>query len=268
MPTIAELLGEAAAGLREPFHAGDLLTWFRSNAPAVKESSIRAHIQALTGNATNRIANAPVLGTRPPVLFRLGHGLYRRWRPTDDTTPADGMELARTYLAVRPAPIDSPSGEPALPVTPREEWSWEGNVQAAAIAWLSARGWRIRRVADTGSREHGTDVVAERAGRVLHAEVKGWPSNRYVDPRRATEPKRTNPSVQARVWFADALMHALRLRDTHTGDAVAIVLPDTGTYRGLASTIAASVDRAEVAVLFVDEAGDVTTAGTAGDGLA
>jgi hypothetical protein len=49
---------------------------------------------------------------------------------------------------------------------------------------------------------------------------------------------------------------------------VAIVLPDTGTYRGLASAIAASLDRAEVAVLFVDEAGDVTAAGTAGNRLA
>jgi hypothetical protein len=264
MSTIAEMLDEAAAGLPEPFRAGELLAWFRANAPAVKESSIRAHIQALTGNSTNRRTNFPVLGARPAVLYRLEHGLYRRWRPTDTTAAPDGMESALSNLNPAPSVPVIPAGLPPA----WEEWSWEGNVQAAAISRLSARGWRIRRVADTGSREHGTDVVAERAGRILHAEVKGWPSSQYVDPRRAAEPKRTNPGVQARVWFADALMHALRLRDAHTSDAVAIVLPDTGTYRGLASAIAASLDRAEVAVLFVDEAGDVTTAGTAGDGLA
>lgn len=263
MPTIAELLGEAAAGLQEPFRAGDLLAWFRANAPGVKESSVRAHIQALTGNSTNRLANFPVLGARPAVLYRLGHGLYRRWRPTDSTAAPDAMEAAR----LNAASVVSATGGSASLTAARDEWSWEGNVQAAAISWLSARGWRIRRVADTGSREHGTDVVAERAGRILHAEVKGWPSSRYVDPRRAAEPKRTNPSVQARVWFADALMHALRLRDAHAGDAVVIVLPDTSTYRGLASAIAASLDRAEVAVLFVDEVGVVTAAGKAGSGL-
>lgn len=263
MPTISELVGQAAAALQEPFRAGDLLAWFRANAPSVKESSVRAHIQALTGNSTNRLANFPVLGARPAVLYRLDHGLYRRWRPTDTTAAPDGMEVARLNArsVAQVAPIS------ANLTAAREEWSWEGNVQAAVISWLSACGWRIRRVADTGSREHGTDVVAERAGRVLHAEVKGWPSSQYVDPRRAAEQKRTSPSAQARVWFADALMHALRLRDAHIGDAVAIVLPDTGTYRGLASAIEASLDRAEVALLFVNEAGVVTTAGTAGDAL-
>jgi hypothetical protein len=263
VPTIAELVGEAAAGLQEPFRAGDLLAWFRANAPGVKESSVRAHIQALTGNSTNRLANFPVLGARPAVLYRLDHGLYRRWRSTDTTAAPDSMEVARLNASSVALVTQISTNLTAA----REEWSWEGNVQAAAISWLSARGWRIRRVADTGSREHGTDVIAERDGRMLHAEVKGWPSGRYVDPRRVAEPKRTNPSVQARVWFADALMHALRLRDSHTGDAVAIVLPDTGTYRGLASAIAASLNNADVAVLFVDQAGAVTMAGAAGAGL-
>jgi hypothetical protein len=55
-------------------------------------------------------------------------------------------------------------------------------VQAALIGHLAAANWRIRRAADTRSKEHGTDVVAERDGRLPHVEVKGWPSTKCVDP--------------------------------------------------------------------------------------
>lgn len=132
-------------------------------------------------------------------------------------------------------------------------------MQSTVIAWLAARGWSIRRAADTRSREHGTDIVAERVGRSLHVEVKGWPSSRYADPARREEQKRTTPSVQARVWFADAVLHGLRLRDAHPDDDVAIALPDTTTYRGLAESIRFSLTRTELIVLLVSETGDVVS---------
>ncbi len=168
MPTIAAMLAEAAAALPEPFSAAQVLRWFRDHYPHVKDTSLRAHIQALTGNAVNRVQNAPVLGTRPPVLFRVSHGLYRRWRPEDYV---NGAAAPPSWPEVRPAPPprSAPAGTTA---DAREEWSWEGNVQAALIGHLAAAGGRIRRVADTRSKEHGTDVVAERDGRLLHVESR------------------------------------------------------------------------------------------------
>ena len=252
MPTIAAMLAEAAAALPEPFSAAQISRWFRDHYPAVKETSLRAHIQALTGNATNRLQNAPVLGARPPVLFRIDHGLYRRWRPED-------------HLNVGAAPPSVPEVRPTMPSPPtpdrtpadaREEWSWEGNVQAALIGHLAAAGWRIRRVADTRSKEHGTDVVAQRDGRVLHVEVKGWPSRKYVDPARAHEAKKT-PPLQARVWFGDALLHGMRLRSEHPTDDVALCLPDTGTYRRLATVILLALTHARLRLLLVSENGAV-----------
>lgn len=135
----------------------------------------------------------------------------------------------------------------------REEWAWEGNVQAVLVRHLAGAGWRIRRVADTRSKEHGTDVVAERNGRLLHVEVKGWPSTMYVDPARASEVKRTPPALQARVWFGDALLHGMRLRSEFPTDDVALCLPDIGTYRRPATVIQPALMLARLRVLLVNE---------------
>ncbi len=130
-------------------------------------------------------------------------------------------------------------------------------MQAALIRHLAAAGWRIRRVADTHSKEHGTDVVAERDGRLLHVEVKGWPSTKYVDAARAHEAKKTPPALQARVWFGDALLHGMRLRSEHPVDDVALCLPNTGTYRRLATVIQPALTHARLRVLLVSENGAV-----------
>lgn len=253
MATIAELLARAARDLDEPFRAGEILDWFRAHAPSTKQTSIRAHIQALTGNATNRLENAPVIGARPAVLYRLDHGLYRRWRPTDSPETPVQEPPTRVSLPTVAGPTPNVNDVDAL-----HEWSWEGNVQSAVIGWLARNHWLIRRAADTRGREHGTDIVAERDRRTLHIEVKGWPSTKYVDPARSGEQKRTPPSLQARTWFADAPLQGMRLRNSHPEDDVAIAMPDTATYRGLASSVQFSLARAQVTILLVNEAGEVT----------
>ena len=101
----------------------------------------------------------------------------------------------------------------------------------------------------------------------MHAEVKGWPSANYVDPRRADEQKRSTASGQARVWFADALMHAMRLRNANPYDDVAIVLPRTTTYEALTRAILDSLHAIKVAVLFVDQDGQVETVGQAAQAI-
>ncbi len=63
--------------------------------------------------------------------------------------------------------------------------------------------------ANTRTKAPGVDVLACRDGRLLGAEVKGWPGKRYADPRRAAEIKPTQPSTQAGHWFSQALMKAM-----------------------------------------------------------
>jgi hypothetical protein len=126
----------------------------------------------------------------------------------------------------RPPPLVAQS-------TPSHGWPWEGHVQSLFAAFLHAHGWLLTSMADTSSRGRGVDVLARKGTRQLGAEVKGWPSTRYADPRRAAEAKRTQPTTQAGHWFSQAVVKAMMLLDTHPGHESLVVVPDYPRYRAM-----------------------------------
>jgi hypothetical protein len=248
---IHELLSDAVRELREPFGAKDILEWFASHYPDVSPAAVRAHIQAMTGNVPNREQNHPHLGARPPLLRRLERGRYARWT---------GSAVSRGPSASGAVAHDPPATSTTPASAAQDEWFWEGNIQAKLLSHLMREGWEVLRVADTRTRESGTDVVARRGGRLLHVEVKGWPSATYRDPVKAHLKKPTLPATQARVWFNDAVVHGLRLREAHAEDDVALCFPSKDTYRALCQGVAGSLRRCEVSVLLIDEHGRCATA--------
>ncbi len=90
-------------------------------------------------------------------------------------------------------------------------------------------------------------------------QVASWPSEGYADPRRANEVKKTQPSTQAGHRFAQALMKALMLRDSHPDHESLVVLPDYPRYRGLAGRTKTGRSGAQVHVVLLDSAGLVTS---------
>lgn len=255
--TVEQMLRQCADSMSGTFTRQEIVSWFRRHHPDVKESTLAAHIQALTSNAPNRERNHPHLAAHTPVFDRLGHGLYRVHRPTG----SQAVVSSSTPPPPPPAPAAAPQAATPVAATARGEWSWEGNIQAAVVAFLVGQGWSVTRVADTASKEHGTDIEATRADRRLHVEAKGWPSASYVDPNRQHEQKKTMPATQARVWFADAVGHALRLRAANPDDAVAIALPENDTYRRLWEGICAPLLQVRIAMLWVAADGTVTQEG-------
>jgi len=139
----------------------------------------------------------------------------------------------------------------------RTDWFWEGNVQAVLVEWLRREGWTIEFVADTAAFQRGDDIRANKAGRRLRFEVKGWPTKGYADPSRAGEVKKTNPSNQAPKWLSQAIHTVMRDLGRHPGDLVAIGLPDWPRFRNLLAETSSSLRRLEVAVFLVDEDGSV-----------
>lgn len=229
----------------------EIYSWFRRHHPGVKESpSLSAHIQAYTSNAPNRERNNPHYGWRPPLFDRVGRGLYRVHQPSSSEA-VNSSSTPPPPPATRP--VESPSAAPAP--SARQEWSRA--TPTAVVAFLVGDGWSVTRVADTASKEHGTDVEAVRAGERAHVEAKGWPSATYVDPAREHEQKKTMPATQARVWFADAIVHALRLRTSNPDDRVAVALPAVDTYRRLWEGIRPPVLQAQIALLWVAQDGTV-----------
>ena len=112
-------------------------------------------------------------------------------------------------------------------------------------------------MADTASRQPGIDLVLQRGGERLYVEVKGWPSSTYARGPQAGRPKPTNPTVQARHWFAGALLSAMLMRDAEPSSRVALAFPDVARYRDLLARTAASLATLRFEVILVDDAGQI-----------
>jgi hypothetical protein len=137
-------------------------------------------------------------------------------------------------------------------------WPWEGSVQAVFVALLREHGWSITSTADTATKATGVDVLASKNERRLGAEVKGWPSVGYADPRRAAEVKRTQPSTQTGHWFSQALLKAMMLLDSHPGHESLVVLPDHPRYRDLAARTRTGRRAANIEVVLLSHDGTFT----------
>ncbi len=84
LPTIWELVADGAASLPEPFSRAALINWVSARRPEVGVSSIAAHIQFATANATHTGHNP--FADREPLLHRVGRGQYLRYREVDGGT--------------------------------------------------------------------------------------------------------------------------------------------------------------------------------------
>jgi hypothetical protein len=190
-------------------------------------------------------------------FVRVARGRYRLVEHVDTATERTAARRQHNGSA----PSSEPASYTVQPEDPQEEWHWEGNVQSAVVAHLAQDGWQIRRVADTEARQHGHDIEAIRNGHRLLVEVKGYPSERYVRGPKRGEPKRTQPALQARHWFATALLTGILMKDEHSQARVAIAFPDFETYRRLAERTVGTLGTAGIEVWLVDADGNVRAEG-------
>jgi hypothetical protein len=106
---VRELLAECVAALPERFERGDVLEWFRRHYPHVAPGTVSAHVQALT-NGSDRARHHPGLAHYPPLLERVGRGLYRRAIAQRPLPPGQATEAAVTAPAAdSPGESDEPS---------------------------------------------------------------------------------------------------------------------------------------------------------------
>jgi hypothetical protein len=142
LPTIWELLAEAAETLPEPFSRAALINWVSARRPDVGISSIAAHIQFATDNASHTEAT-PYAG-RTPLLHRVERGRYRRylaplpqrWAPAGlpAGTPSDGGRVV----------LVGSSGAIATGVQPAARlFQSSGFARARAYAEQSGHPWFV-----------------------------------------------------------------------------------------------------------------------------
>ena len=138
-----------------------------------------------------------------------------------------------------------------------DEWFWEGNVQAAVVSFLAAAGWRIRRVANTATSEHGVDIEADRERERLVIEVKGYPGTTYARGDRKGLSKATPAAAQARTYFSNALLSAMLMRAETQDSRVAIAFPDVPTFARLASRVSPPLSGVGIELWLIGEDGSV-----------
>lgn len=151
-----------------------------------------------------------------------------------------------------------PSNKVSSPESAQDEWFWEGKVQAKLANHLKENGYKLIRVADTASRQQGIDIHAEKEGKTLLIEVKGYPSEMYNDPRRSHETKKTSATLQAGHWYSHAILKSMRLQTEHPEAQIVIGLPNFPRYRALFNETKSSLEKLEVQVWWVDENEEVT----------
>lgn len=219
---------------RTVFSIGELVQQAREQGAASADRTLRTHIVAYMCANTDTPS-----GGRWPDLVRVDRGMYR-------LNEAAGAAAVQPTHTVAVAPADSTGDRP---------WDWEGSVQARLVDHLRDAGWTIVSAADTESQEQGVDVHAVRDGVDLLIEVKGFPSRTYVRGPKRGQPKPTQPAIQARHWFAGALLSAVLLRDAHPNSRVGMCFPDAGTYRRLVERTHVSLNKLSIEVWWVDASG-------------
>lgn len=157
--------------------------------------------------------------------------------PDSSVTPVAGVVVPR-------------AGEPS-------DWFWEGHVQARLRGHFVAQGWRLLRESDCLLRERGIDLLLERHGAQLAIEVKGFPSTTYGRGPLRGQPKPTQPTLQAKHWFAEVLLAAIRIQSKHPEYAVAVGFPDMPRYRSLIESTGHALTRLGLGVFLVQDGGAI-----------
>ena len=230
---------------RETFQLSEVCERVLDDSADFQETTIRTHItSAMCVDAPVHHAN------HTDDLVRVGRGRYRRVTPSDDLARLRRAADRRVGNSDRASVIQR-RGDPET------EWHWEGKVQSAIVKHLAADDWEILSVANTASREHGVDIIARKLGRRLLVEVKGYPSKYYARGEKKGQLKKTPPSLQARVWFADLLMSSMLNADDEPDAEIVLCMPDVTTYRSLRERVSGSLDLLGFTIAWISTDGNV-----------
>lgn len=228
--TIWEQLAECVDALAEPLSAPEILSWFRRHHPETKESSIRAHIQAATSNASDH-SKAPTFANRTPLLTRVGHGSYVRYAGADDVR----RQVRRAQGITRDEPVVVGHVMPSNGTGP--------GVDLVLVGCCKAKASTPRAAKDLfqGAGFRGGAALADASGLPWHILSARWG---LIDPEEVLAPYDLYLVEQSadyrRVWGEWVIMqlaarHTLRGRcvEVHAGAAYVAPLRSPAERVGL-----------------------------------
>jgi hypothetical protein len=136
LPTIPELVAEAARSLAEPFSRAALINWVSARRPDVGVSSIAKHIRSVTATPGADLDDAEGPAARRPLLRRVDRGLYERYRGPV-AAPPPGQAPARVVL------VGSSGAHGPAPAPAAELFASPGFAAARGAARASGWPWFV-----------------------------------------------------------------------------------------------------------------------------
>jgi len=142
-----------------------------------------------------------------------------------------------------------------------DDWFWEGNVQDKIMKHLKVSGFDRVTGVDTYSKEPGPDTTAYYGGKKWVIEVKGYPSDKYVEDwgdRKKGAPKPTPPATQARHWFSEAMMSVLLVKSEDQNVEVGLGFPRMDAYLMFLKRVSYVREKLGIHVFLVEENNSVS----------
>lgn len=102
--------------------------------------------------------------------------------------------------------------------------------------FLVQRGHEITKFCED-KKERGHDIESIKDGKKVIMEVKGYSSDKYVSGPKKGKKKRTDPKLQAKHWFGEALLSLLIAKSKNPSYKIAVGLTKFRVYEKLLEDI-------------------------------
>jgi 5S rRNA maturation endonuclease (ribonuclease M5) len=144
------------------------------------------------------------------------------------------------------------------------DWFYEGNVSKKLVEYLRNNNYTISKDNSDNIKAKGIDIIGEKDGITELIEVKGYPSEFYVNGTNKGNIKRTKPKQQAKHWFSEVLLSCIYNYGNYKGKyksiQLAIAFPKKDRYFELLKGVSHFFidNKIRIKIYFVDKNGKIT----------
>lgn len=145
----------------------------------------------------------------------------------------------------------------------QEDWFYEGQISKKLVDYFLKNGYKILKDNSEKISARGEDIIVSLQGQQEIIEVKGYPTTVHTKGKDKGKPKPTNPKLQAKHWFSEALLSSIFNYQRHKDSKnfnLALAFPLIDRYKELIGKVEDffTDNNINFKVYFVDDKGSVT----------
>lgn len=145
----------------------------------------------------------------------------------------------------------------------KNDWFYEGKISKKLVEYFQANGYTVIKNNSDNIKARGEDIIISFQEQWEIIEVKGFPTQFYVQGKKKGTPKPTNPKLQAKHWFSEVLLSSIFNYQKHKNNSnfkLALAFPLNPRYKELIEKVEDffTDNNIDFKVYFVDEQGSVT----------